>query len=355
MVRVLDLTRLYPGGVATRILLDLGFDVIKVEDVKVGDYLRDISPTLFSFLNSGKKSISIDLKTDEGRKIFYKLVKVSDIIIEGFRPGVAKRLGIDYESLKRINPKIIYCSINGYGSEGPYSNLPGHDINYVSIAGHLDPELFPNGPCVPSVQVADVGSALLCVIGVLALLHKGISGRIEISMAETALLFNLLNISMVLDGLEPSLTGKYPFYNIYKCKDGFISLGALEEKFWIKLCKALGRDDLIKRQFDKSVIDELKREFAKYSRNDLLEMLWQMDVPVAPVNSIKDLEKDPQLRHRGFDFSKFFNPIVINGIRLGGDQRRPPKRGEHTKELLRELGFNENYIENLKKKGVVYF
>jgi alpha-methylacyl-CoA racemase len=355
MARILDLTRLYPGGVATRILLDLGFEIVKVEDTKVGDYLRDVSPTLFSLLNSGKKSVSIDLKSAEGREVFYKLVETSDVVIEGFRPGVAERLGVGYEDLRRVNPRVVYCSINGYGSKGPYSGLPGHDINYVSVAGHLDPELFPDKPCVPPVQVADVGSALLCVIGVLGLLHKGTGGRVEISMTEAALLFNLLNISMILDGTEPTLTGKYPFYNIYRCKDGYVSLGALEEKFWANLCRALGREDLIGRQFDKSAVSELEEEFSKYSRSDLLEKLWRMDVPAAPVNSIRDLASDPQLKYRGFSFSRFFNPIVVDGERLGGDGVRPPRRGEHTRELLRELGFSEDYIEDLRRRGIIYF
>jgi crotonobetainyl-CoA:carnitine CoA-transferase CaiB-like acyl-CoA transferase len=134
-----------------------------------------------------------------------------------------------------------------------------------------------------------------------------------------------------------------------------VSLGALEEKFWVNLCRALGREDLVGRQFDKSAIRELEKEFSKYSKSELLEKLWSMDVPAAPVNSIKDLASDPQLKYRGFDPSRFFNPIVVNGERLGGDQGRPPRRGEHTRELLRGLGFDEDYIEDLRRRGVIYY
>ncbi len=352
--RVLDLTRLYPGGLATKILLDLGFEVIKVEDITTGDYLREIFPKLFSLINAGKKSISINLKSDVGKKVFYRLVENSDILVESFRPGVTKRLGINYEKLKNVNPRIIYCSINGYGEEGPYSLLPGHDINYVSVAGHLDPQLFPKEPCVPSVQVADVGSALLCVIGVLGMFYEGKGGRVEISMSESALLFNLLNIASIAEGLEPVLTGKYPFYNIYKCKDGYVSLGAIEEKFWMNLCRALGRNDLIEKQFDKNAIEELREEFMKYKRAEIVNLLWKNDVPVAPVNKVEDLEKDPQLKHRGFKLTEFLNPIVINGRRLS-KKGKAPSRGEHTKIILKELGFDDKHIEELREKGIIYF
>nr|WP_243666078.1 CoA transferase [Vulcanisaeta sp. JCM 16159] len=123
MFRVLDLTRLYPGGVATRMFVDLGFDVIKVEDTETGDYLREISPKLFEWLNTGKKSVAINLKTEEGRELFYKLVRSSHVIVEGFRPGVAEKLGIDYGRLREINDRVVYCSINGYGGGGPYSGF----------------------------------------------------------------------------------------------------------------------------------------------------------------------------------------------------------------------------------------
>ncbi len=353
MFRVLDLTRLYPGGVATKLLLDLGFEVIKVEDTEVGDYLRDISPKLFEWLNAGKKSVAVNLKDDRGKAIFYELVRRSDVIIEGFRPGVTKRLGIDYETLSKINGKIVYCSINGYGSQGPYSQLPNHDINIVSMAGLLDPGLFSDSVPRPlTVQVADVGSALLCVIGVLGLLLRGVGGYIETSMLNAALLFNTLNMAMVYEGSEPTLTGKYPFYNVYRCRDGYVSIGAIEEKFWQGLCKALNREDLISRQFDKTAINELAKEFSKYSVREVLELLWRFDVPAAPINSIQELERDPHLSAVGFTTQGFLNPLLINGIRLGGGGRAP-RRGEHTISVLRDLGFSDYEINELIKDGVV--
>ncbi len=353
MYRVLDLTRLYPGGVATRLLADLGFDVIKVEDTEVGDYLREISPKLFEWLNAGKRSIAINLKTNEGRELFYKLVRDSHVVIEGFRPGVTKKLGIDYETLRGINNRIVYCSINGYGEYGPYSGLPNHDINTVSVAGLLDPNLFSDGVPRPlTVQVADVGSALLCVIGILSLLLRGIGGRVEVSMMETALLFNTLNMAMTYENADPSLTGKYPFYNVYKCRDGYITIGAIEIKFWQGLCRALNREDLINRQFDKEAISELSKELSKYTVAEALRLLWSYDVPAAPINSIKDFEKDPQLTARGFNGKDFLNPLLINGIRPGM-RGRAPKLGENTMEILIEMGLPRDEISKLAELGVI--
>ncbi len=353
MYRVLDLTRLYPGGVATRILADLGFDVIKVEDTETGDYLREISPRLFEWLNAGKRSIAINLKTSEGRELFYRLVGRSHVVIEGFRPGVARRLGIDYETLRGINDGIVYCSINGYGEYGPYSGLSNHDINTVGVAGLLDPSLFNDGVPGPlTVQVADVGSALLCVIGVLGLLLRGGGGRVEVSMMESALLFNSLNMAMAYDGSDPSLTGKYPFYNVYRCRDGYITIGAIEAKFWQGLCKALNREDLVNRQFDKEVINELNKEFSKYTVAEVLRLLWSHDVPTAPVNAIKDLENDPQLRARGFNGSDFLNPLMINGVRLRV-RGKAPRLGEDTVEILTELGLPRDEISKLVELGVI--
>jgi len=222
---------------------------------------------------------------------------------------VAARLGIDYEALRRINKRIVYCSINGYGNNGPYNQLPNHDINCAGVSGLLDPGLYgDNAPKPLTVQVADVGSALLCVIGILGLLIRGLGGYVEVSMTEAAMLFNTLNMAMVYEGSEPTLTGKYPFYNIYKCRDGYISIGAIEDKFWMNLCKALKREDLISRKLDKSAINELAAEFGKYSVKEILKLLWDNDIPAAPINKIDELDKDPQLTARGFVKGKFLTP-----------------------------------------------
>jgi crotonobetainyl-CoA:carnitine CoA-transferase CaiB-like acyl-CoA transferase len=353
MYTVLDLTRLYPGGVATRLLTDLGFNVIKVEDTGAGDYVRETLPRLHEVLNAGKRSISINLKSSEGREVFYRLVGRAHVVVESFRPGVAARLGVDYGSLSRINPRIVYCSINGYGEGGPYSNLPGHDLNYAGIAGLLARESMEE-PRPLTAQVADVGSALLAVVGILNLLLRGTGGRVEVSMTEAALLFNTLNMAEYLSGREPSLTGRYPFYNVYRCRDGYVTLGAIEPRFWGNLCRAVGREDLLSSQLDPRAMVELSREFDKYSRAELLRKLWENDVPAAPVNSLRETLEDPQLRARGITVETMASPLVINASRAhrGGPA---PRRGEHTVELLRELGYSEEEMMKLRDRGAVYW
>ncbi|AAY81032.1 CaiB/BaiF CoA transferase family protein [Sulfolobus acidocaldarius] len=313
-VTVLDLTRLLPGGVATRLLVDLGFNVIKVEDTEKGDYMRETSPEVFNYLNYGKKSISINLKDDRGREIFYELVRKSRIVIESFRSDVVKRLKIDYDTLRVLNEKLIYCSITGYGYEGPL--LPNHDINCNAYAG-ID-KVLP-------VQVADIGSSLLAVIGILNKMWRNEGGFVDVSMAGASKLFNVINI--LTEG-KSVLNGDYPCYNLYESKDGKISLGALEPKFWVNFLHAVGREELINRQFDPNAIKDVSEIVKSYTTKELMEIAERYDVPIYPVRRLGEVKRE-------FKYE------------------RGPVRGENTLEILKILGVPETKIKELAHDGVV--
>jgi len=178
--RVIDMTRLLPGGLATMLLGQLGATIIKVEDIERSDYSRQTTQNVFKLLNRGERSVTINLKSDKGREIFCKLVKNSDILLEGFRPGIAKLLGVDYVTLSKINRSLVYCSISGYGQSGEYRELVGHDLNYVAMSGLLSPELSKSNPSVLPVPLADTGGALVAVVGILAKLLSGSGGYIDV-------------------------------------------------------------------------------------------------------------------------------------------------------------------------------
>ncbi len=273
MERVLDATRLIPGGVATRILKDLGYEIIKIEDTDKGDYMRTLSPKANEYLNAGKKSISLNLKSNEGLKIFYDLIKISNVFIESFRPGVAERLKIGYEELHKINPELVYCSIYGYGDK---NNLPGHDINFTAHSG-IDTVL--------PVQIADTGSALYADLMIVNHLHNKDSSHIIINMSEVPEIFNIY--SMFTE--KNVLNGNYPCYSIYKTKDGVIALGCLEDKFWINFVKAIGKPELEKSNFNSNIMELLRIEIAKYSTYEILEMGKRFNFPVSIVRPASKL------------------------------------------------------------------
>jgi len=267
-IRVLDLTRLLPGPYCSMMLADLGAEVIKVEEVGRGDYIRQSPPirkkesALFLSLNRNKKSMSLNLKMPRAREIFYDLVRTADVVLEGFRPGVMEKLKLGYTDLKSINPKIIYCSISGYGQNGPYAQRAGHDLNYLSIAGVMSITGTRDGrPIIPGVQIADIGGggllAAFCILA--AVVSRAKTGRgqsIDVSMMDGA--FSWLSMhagKYFADAILPGpsselLSGRYACYNIYRTKDGkYMSLGALEPQFWSAFCNAVNRPDLIAEQF----------------------------------------------------------------------------------------------------------
>jgi alpha-methylacyl-CoA racemase len=288
-IRILDLTRLLPGAVATEWLCEFGAEVIKIEQPPVGDYARESYAALFEQTNLGKKSVEIDLKGDAGRESFLKLVAGADVLIEGFRPGVMERLGLGYAVLNDANPRLIYVALTGYGSEGPHALLAGHDVNYLAMSGVLDLIRSEDGvPVIPGVQIADLaGGSMQAIIGILLALqarHRtGRGQRVDVSMTDGC--GGLLPVARA--GGSKLLSGKYACYHVYEAAgNSYVAVGALEAKFWGNLCRELGLEELIARQFDAdqaSVIAAVAEVFKAATADEWFKKLGAKDCCVTPV------------------------------------------------------------------------
>ncbi|MGC9964406.1 MAG: CaiB/BaiF CoA-transferase family protein [Syntrophobacteraceae bacterium] len=393
-IKVIDLTRLLPGEYCSLMLADFGADVIKVEDTGRGDYARWTHPMIcdtmvddtisayFMVLNRNKMSMRVNLKAPEGKEIFLKLTRDADVVLESFRPGVMDRLGVGYRSLQQINPEIIYCALSGYGQDGPYKDLPGHDINYLAIAGVLGMQGLPGGPPVLSgVQMADIcGGGQNSFAGILlALLARGKTGKgqfVDISMLDGAVsLLGQHAGNFFGNAIEPqrgrmNLNGGYACFNVYRAGDGkYLVLAALEEKFWAEYCRAIGKEALIDEQYadlmrQTEIAAELQTIFDRKPCDEWIEYFKQFDTCVTAVNEFKDAFCDPQVLHRKMiqsltyqspDGEKTIKQLGIP-IKLsdtpGSLRTGPPRLGQHTDEILAGLGYSAKDIELLHQKGV---
>ena len=386
-LRVLDLTRLLPGGYATLLMADMGADVLKVEEPGKGDYIRWTPPLVGEFsashiaLNRNKRSLTLNLKTQEGREILLALADDYDVLIEGFRPGVMDRLGVGWTTLRERNPRLVYCAITGYGQDGPRSQVAGHDANYIGYTGvaSISGE-EGRRPVLPGVQIGDLaGGGMAAVIAVLAALHRrAVTGRgdlCDISMMDGAMSWLTIHAgAYVATGSEPEpermhLSGAFPCYRIYPASDGWLTVGALEPQFWAVLCSALGREDLLDDAFASgerrnSVIAELEQIFATRSREQWMKALEGLDVCVGPVNGFGEAFEDEHVRARAMVFedevpgagewSHIGDPLKFESSRRATEMRLPPPRmGEHTDDVLKEIGKTEAEVEALRTAGVV--
>jgi len=385
-IKVLDLARLLPGNFCTLLLADCGADVLKIEDIDRGDYGRWSPPLVrtqsayFLGLNRNKRSMKLNLKTEEGKAIFMKLAERSDVILEGFRPGVTERLGIGYDSIRKVNPEIIYCSISGFGQDGPYRDKVGHDINYIGIGGILGVTGQRGGPpVIPATQISDIGGGgMMAVIGILtALVHRRETGRgqyVDISMLDGVVSWlSMFASKYFADGEIPErgammLNGQYPCYRVYRTKDDkYITIGALEPRFWENLCRALEREDLRPHQYatgskGDEVVAQLEKIFITKTRDEWAEYLENFEICHGSVNDFQETFSDPQVLHRGMvlemdhptegRIKQVGFPIKFSEtparIRLPS-----PGYGEHTEEVLRELGYTEGDIQRFEKSGVI--
>lgn len=383
---VLDLTRHLPGPYATMVLADLGAEVIKIEDPRWGDVVRWTPPTvdgesaLFLQINRNKKSLTLNLKSPEAREVFLKLARKADVLIESFRPGVTARLEIDYGRIKPENPRLVYCSISGYGQEGPYQNRAGHDINYVALAGLLGLTTDHEGtPVLPAVQIADLAAgAMFSLVGILAALwerEKTGRGRyIDLSMMDGTLALLPVAFSRIVTrmptrvGEKMELTGSVPFYNVYRTADGkFLALGALEPKFWENFCEAIEKPELASRQFvigheQERVFEEVRQTLASRTQSEWIRTFEGRDVCCEPVAALDEVIFNPQIRHRGMVREvkhSSLGPLKLlgNPIHSPDSEETPdrpaPKLGEHTNEILKSLGYSESEILNFKSTGVI--
>lgn len=327
-IRVLDLTRLLPGPAATMQLADLGAEVIKIEDPGIGDYARTMGyvrhevSQFFLTVNRGKQFMRLDLKDGAQREEFLRLVETADVVVESFRPGVMDKLGVGWDVLKKRNPKLVMCAISGYGQDGPFAHLAGHDINYVAYAGMLEQNVGPDGiPALSNLQIGDLlGGTQVAIQGILAaLLGAKMSGQgrfIDVSMTDGVFAHNIMplvsvnNFGRTAAPGRDLLTGGVPCYNVYRTKDDrFMAVGALEPKFWEVCCEVLGRPDLKTKHWSRgqtvggsdamAVKAELDTIFANETLAVWTERFADADCCVTPILRADEAIAHPLFVERG--------------------------------------------------------
>ena len=362
-LRLLDFTRLLPGPLGTMLMADMGAEVIKVEDPDDPDYIRNFPPFVngesvyYKSLNRSKRSLAINFKSEEGRNIIYKLAKQVDVLFEQFRPGVMKGLGLGYEDLKEINPRLIYVSITGYGQDGPYANHAGHDLNYIGYSGLLGTTGNDKQKAIPGGQIADVAAGgYMAMNGCLAALYArektGKGQHVDVSMMDCVMPMSTLQVAEHYGTKKDIPAGHWPLsgglanYNVYECADGkFLALGTLEPKFWDRFCDGVGKSEWKNRILDTGEeMDQLKQEVAELIKSksceEWLELVGGPDSCISQVHEISDLKNDPHIQHR-----KMLTTGAI-GIPIKFSETQPkiswdaPKLGEDTEAILDKLNFN---------------
>ena len=390
-ITILELARVPPAELPGMLLADMGADVLKI-DTPDPDRLRGPEwdrRTAFAFVNRNKRSMTLNLKAPEGQAIFRKLAAGADVIVEGFRPGVMKRLGADYESIRALNPRIVYCSLSGFGQDGPYRDAPAHDLNYLSLAGVLG--LIGEAdrkPVIPLNLIADYAGASLhgalgIALGLFARERTGRGQHVDVAYLDTtiSLLAATPNMRFFFsDGLAPSrgqgfLGGSYPYYAIYETRDGkLLTIGCTEPWLWENFCRAIGRPDLARfaRQPDQFVRaanpeeDAARREIEALirtrDRDDWYDVLVKADVCVGKVYDVGEVVRDPQVIHRQMVVEaehprlgkvRQFGIAIKLSDTPGTIRRAAPLAGEHTDEVLRGLGTPADEIQTLRSKGVI--
>jgi alpha-methylacyl-CoA racemase len=386
-IRVLDLTRLLPGPVCTLHLADLGADVIKVEDTGAGDYARTLGvgagrlAPVFLAINRNKRSVCVDLKNPEGQAVFRRLLATAQVLVEGFRPGVMERLGFGYDECRAQNPALVYCSISGYGQDGPYRSRAGHDVNYIGYAGVLD-QIGPAGgdPAIPNLQIADIlGGAVVPAMSILAALidaqRSGEGRRVDVAMTEAVFAHNYQALSATaLQGRpvargEDLLSGREPCYSVYRTADGrHMAVGALEKKFFARVCELLERPDLMECHWEDRRRDaawgksEMAKLFSTRTQREWIALFDAEDCCVTPVLAFDEAISDAHMLSRAMLFAsrhplageamQFSTPFKMSDLEVNADLPAP-SQGEHTDALLSELGYSAPEIAALRAAKAV--
>lgn len=386
-VRVLDFSQVMAGPFSTMLLADLGADVIKIEP-PTGDQTRSSmgfkmkGPDSMGFLNMNrnKRSITIDLKTDAGREAFYKLTETADILVENYRPGVVKKLGVDYDTLKKINPKLIYASISGFGQTGPWADRPGFDLMAQAMSGVMSVTGHPGMPPVKAgVPVADIGCALFCTYALLSAYigrqKSGVGQYIDASLFEAALAFSIWDSSEYWGtGVEPTPVGtsnkmSAP-YQAVKSKDGYFVMGATNQKLWLQLCNQIGRPELLedprfatnpdRLKHREILIEELEKTFVTKTSDEWVDELLAVGIPAGKMSTYPEAYASEHGQHRKM---RIEIPHPIEGtvpnigfpVKLMGTPQQirmhPPLLGEHTQSILEEVGLSADAIGDLKTRG----
>ena len=379
-IKIIDFSKWLPGQYCGMVLGDFGADVIKVEDVK-GDVTRGFTPAKepgmsywHLMLNRNKRGITVNLKTPAGREVLLRLLKEADVFLEGFRPGYLKMLRLDYESVSKINPRLIYCSITGFGPEGKYKHMPSHDLNVIGLAGVAAPE-DGTDISVPSVQVAALGGSLNAISGILMALYArertGKGQLVNVDLYSSAINAEITAISSVIGCRETGMpsfgrTASH-YYSVYKTKDGrYLSIGTIEPKFWQKMCRLIDLPELESRQFDFANSAEIKEilaaAFAGKTQDEWLELIGKDEFCVTPIRTLQEAldsslttEQSQMLVTKKEDFGDY--TYVKSAAKLsdtpGTIRKRAPYLGEHTQEVLESAGYTKEEIAAMHEKGEI--
>lgn len=379
-IKIIDFSKWLPGQYCGMVMGDFGADVIKVEDVK-GDVTRGFTPAKepgmsywHLMLNRNKRGITVNLKTPAGREVLLRLLKEADVFLEGFRPGYLKMLGLDYESVSKINPRLIYCSITGFGPEGKYKHMPSHDLNVIGLAGVAAPE-DGTDISVPSVQVAALGGSLNAISGILMALYArertGKGQLVNVDLYSSAINAEITAISSVIGCRETGMpsfgrTASH-YYSVYQTKDGrYLSIGTIEPKFWQKMCRLIDLPELENRQFDFAHSAEIKEKlaaaFAGKTQDEWLELIGKDEFCVTPIRTLQEAldsslttEQSQMLVTKKEDFGNY--TYVKSAAKLsdtpGTIRKRAPYLGEHTQEVLESAGYTKEEIAAMHEKGEI--
>ncbi|WP_330630621.1 CaiB/BaiF CoA transferase family protein [Halocatena halophila] len=380
-IRVVDFTRLLPGPYATQLLADMGADVIKVEDTDGGDYARYMPPTtdadvgaIFDGVNRGKRSISVDCTTDDGQEVVHRLAADADVFIEGFRPGVTDRLNVDYETIAEQNPEIVYVSLTGYGQSGPLAARAGHDLNYCGRAGLLSMTRTDSSstPQLPGFPVADMSGGLFAAMAALGGLCSRAFGEdtggtyVDIAMTDVVLSMGQAVYTSVFSGDDPEagttpLTGAHPWYDVYATSDDeYVTLAALEPKFWRTFCETVDRPDLLQYHLGsdpattEALKDELTELFAERTRAEWMDRFAGTDAMVDPVFDPAEAIAQDRVQRRIITDERGSPRVGFPAVTdLPETDERVPVRGADTVSVLSELGYDRESIDRLAENGVV--